>query len=71
MGKQEGIQLLFQALLYADDTLLKEDNEDQMQVLLYSIEEASKAFGLALNKKNVFNCQQDQLTKFILRTGHQ
>ena len=63
MGKQEGMQLLFQALLYADDTLLKEDNEDKMQILLYSIEEASKAFGLALNKKNVSSYPRAPRTK--------
>ena len=45
-----GLKLSFNALLYADDTLLSEANEDNMELLLHTIELASDAFGLKLNK---------------------
>ena len=54
-GRKEGITLTFQALLYADDTLLCEDNERRMEILLWAIEQASEAFGLNFNKEK---CQQ-------------
>ena len=59
-GREEGFRLSFQALLYADDTLLCEDNEEKMRTLLLAIEEVSEAFGLRLNKDK---CQQMSVGK--------
>ena len=50
MKDTEGLKLSFFALLYADDTLLKEENEDNMELLLHSIEITSDIFGMKLNK---------------------
>ena len=44
------LKLSFDAFHYVDDTLLSEDNEDNMELLLHIIELASEAFGLKLNK---------------------
>ena len=46
----EGQQRTFEAFIYADDTLLKEDNADNLHPLLHVIEQASSLLGLRLIK---------------------
>ena len=58
--KQEGVVKSFNALLYADDTLLCDNTEKETQALLWAVEEVSEMFGLNLNKKK---CQKISATK--------
>ena len=56
----EGIVKSFNAILYADDTLLCANSEKENQALLWAVEEVSETFGLALNKKK---CQKISVKK--------
>lgn len=53
----EGIVKTFNAILYADDTMLCRNSEKENQALPWAVEEVSEIFGLALNKKT---CQTNQ-----------
>jgi hypothetical protein len=55
MQGNPGIKKSFSALLYADDTLLCENTENENQALLWAVEEVLGVFGLMLNKKK---CQK-------------
>ena len=53
--KKPSLQTTFFSLLYADDTLLKHDNEEKLTAILHAIERVSEVFGLNLNKEK---CRQ-------------
>ena len=69
VGKKECINLSFQALLYADDTLLCEDNEEKMNALLIAIEEVSEAFGLNLNKDKCLQMSVGNTRDILFKDG--
>ena len=49
--KQEGVAKSFNALLYADDTLLCDNTDKETQALLRVVEEISRVYGLGLHNK--------------------
>ena len=54
-GNKTNMDLSFQSLVYADDTMLYQEEENKMEALLWSIEDISEVFGLKLNR---VKCQQ-------------
>ena len=58
--RKPNMNLSFSSLLYADDTLLCEEEEQIMESLLWSIEDISEIFGLNLNEGK---CQQISVGK--------
>ena len=59
--KENELQISFLALLYADNTILYEDEEKNMTAVLWAIEEVSSISGLKLNKKANANKHQKNI----------